>query len=666
VFQSNGLATVKLNGKFGCIDTSGRIVVLPRYDDIYKFSYNGLASVKLNGKWGYVNTEGKVVAQPQFDKTYRFANDGLAVVVLNGKYGYIDSNGRMVIQARFDDVFDFSDEGIAKVKYNGKDGWIDGSCIFYTTKAQALNAVESKYRIIASESYKTYVSRYIPTWESYLQRHGIVKPVAPSAESVRQSVESKVNAWQKKGEFESTAEWHQRVNDETRAKKIDEVTAAIQADYNKKIAEYNTKTASLKATYSAEYKKVSDRYCKAKAKKFASQTFVLKPYDADNETFLITTATDGDILLPVPKAKAPQFKTNWNTIKQNVTAEYVPNGNNVALKSVTFGNYTYDGNTNANYAVTSVDYNFAPIEISDIDFDNADYKFAPTDETKSTKTISTTHVSPQTKRISAGSASDVDINIPQGRYPARNTFAIVIANESYKNVEVVENAANDGKIMAKYLNRTIGIPEKQVFTYINATYGDMIDALDMISNIAKAYGGSNFNVIYYYAGHGVPDEYSHEAYLLPIDGKPGSASVNLPLSNLYDRLGSLGASSVYVMLDACFSGAQRGDGMLAMARGVAIKAKSAELHGNMVVLSAAQGDETAYPYNGKSHGMFTYFLLKKLQETSGNVTFGELSDYVIDKVRKTSVIENNGKIQTPTVRTSFSASNLWRTRRFNQ
>jgi hypothetical protein len=35
--------------------------------------------------------------------------------------------------------------------------------------------------------------------------------------------------------------------------------------------------------------------------------------------------------------------------------------------------------------------------------------------------------------------------------------------------------------------------------------------------------------------------------------------------------------------------------------------------GNMVVFSAAQGDETAYPNNDEKHGMFTYFLLKKLQ-----------------------------------------------------
>ena len=103
-----------------------------------------------------------------------------------------------------------------------------------------------------------------------------------------------------------------------------------------------------------------------------------------------------------------------------------------------------------------------------------------------------------------------------------------------------------------------------------------------------------------------------------------------------------------MLLDACFSGANRDGEMLASARGVAIKAKQNVPQGNLVVLSAAQGDETAYPYKEKGHGMFTYFLLKKLKDTKGDVAFGELADYVTSEVMKQSVVVN-GKIQTPLV-----------------
>lgn len=67
----------------------------------------------------------------------------------------------------------------------------------------------------------------------------------------------------------------------------------------------------------------------------------------------------------------------------------------------------------------------------------------------------------------------------------------------------------------------------------------------------------------------------------------------------------------------------------------------------------AQGDETAYPYKEQRHSMFTYYLLKKLQETKGEAILGEISDYVTSEVRKQSIVIK-GRMQTPTL-TSLSA-----------
>lgn len=82
--------------------------------------------------------------------------------------------------------------------------------------------------------------------------------------------------------------------------------------------------------------------------------------------------------------------------------------------------------------------------------------------------------------------------------------------------------------------------------------------------------------------------------------------------------------------------------------------------GNVVVFSATQNDETALPYRDKGYGLFTYYLLKKLQDSRGKATLGELSDYVTDRVRKASV-EVNGKLQTPTMRTPVALDEAWRT-----
>lgn len=132
------------------------------------------------------------------------------------------------------------------------------------------------------------------------------------------------------------------------------------------------------------------------------------------------------------------------------------------------------------------------------------------------------------------------------------------------------------------------------------------------------------------------------------------------LQQFYKELGDMPSAGVTVFMDACFSGSKRGEGMLASARGVAIKAKAQAPQGKMVVFSAAQGDETAYPFKEKEHGLFTYYLLKKLQETKGNVTYGELSTYLQTEVKRKSIVANN-KSQTPTVNASQSVANNWKT-----
>ena len=57
--------------------------------------------------------------------------------------------------------------------------------------------------------------------------------------------------------------------------------------------------------------------------------------------------------------------------------------------------------------------------------------------------------------------------------------------------------------------------------------------------------------------------------------------------------------------------------------------------------------------------MFTYFLLKKLQETKGQVSLGELGNYVRQQVRQHSIMEV-GKSQSPTINVSNKLVNNWK------
>lgn len=255
--------------------------------------------------------------------------------------------------------------------------------------------------------------------------------------------------------------------------------------------------------------------------------------------------------------------------------------------------------------------------------------------------------------------SDVDKNIPVASIKNENTFAFIIANENYPDAPV-PYALNDGRMFKEYCVKTLGIPEKNISMHEDATYGNIISAVEKLKNVANAYDG-DASVIFYYAGHGFPDEKQNTAYLLPIDGNASDIkTTGYSLAKLYKDLQSLNVKSSIVFLDACFSGAKREDKMLASSRGVAVKVKEEAPQGNMVVFSASQGDETAHQLEDKGHGLFTYYLLKGLQLNGSDVTLGKLTDYVTKQVKRQSVVIND-KLQTPTVIPAQTVINTWKT-----
>ncbi len=252
----------------------------------------------------------------------------------------------------------------------------------------------------------------------------------------------------------------------------------------------------------------------------------------------------------------------------------------------------------------------------------------------------------------------LDKDIPITNKTANNTFAFIVGNENYLDAIKVPFANNDANIFAEYCKSTLGLPKENVKVYKDATFGVLVNAVSTIKKIAKAYEGK-LNIIFYYSGHGIPDEASHEAFMLPIDADGQNMGICYSLDKLYKELKDTHAQKVLVLLDACFSGAVRGNGMIVEAKGVAIKPKKNVVDGNIVVLSAATDKQTAYPFEQEGHGLFTYYLLKKLHDTCGNVTLGELQSYIKSEVGKKAIVIK-GKEQTPTVVTSGTMLNTWK------
>lgn len=254
-------------------------------------------------------------------------------------------------------------------------------------------------------------------------------------------------------------------------------------------------------------------------------------------------------------------------------------------------------------------------------------------------------------------SSDVDINIPDGGVQNKNTFVLIIANEDYAFVDNVEFALNDGKTFKEYCAKTLGIPERQIWLYENASLGIISSGVNKMVQAMNIFNDAN--AIIYYCGHGIPDEKTGDAYIIPVDGKGTDVSSCYSLNRLYKTMAEAKTANVTYFMDACFTGANRDGSMLVAARGVAREPKKEVVEGNTIVFSAASGDETAMPFKEKEHGLFTYFLLKKLQETKGNVTYGELAEYINDNVKREAFLTNE-KPQNPVVATSESFSSTWK------
>jgi len=266
--------------------------------------------------------------------------------------------------------------------------------------------------------------------------------------------------------------------------------------------------------------------------------------------------------------------------------------------------------------------------------------------------------------------AEVDKDIPVAKEKNENIYALIIGNEDYSkrqtglNTEInVDFAENDAQMFKEYMIKTLGAPEKQVDMKINATYTEMKQGLSKLLKFVEFKEGEA-QIFFYYSGHGLPDEATKEGYLIPVDVDAADVTNGIKIDDVYAQLTKFPSARVTVLLDACFSGGARNKGLVAM-KGVKVNAKGSELSGNMVVMTSSSGQESSAVYRPKGHGYFTYFVLKSLQDSKGDITYKELFDYVKKNVSKEALLQET-KTQNPQALISSSVSGQWQDWKFKE
>ncbi|MBC8198616.1 MAG: caspase family protein [Desulfobacteraceae bacterium] len=255
--------------------------------------------------------------------------------------------------------------------------------------------------------------------------------------------------------------------------------------------------------------------------------------------------------------------------------------------------------------------------------------------------------------IITGIQSDVDELPAAIATPQKNSYAIVIGIENYRQkLPQADFAVNDAKLVSEYLTKVMGYPEENIVLLTNdkALQSDLAKYFEkwLWNNVER-----DSTVFVYYSGHGSPNPRTGDAFLVPYDGDPSFIDqTGYSLKRMYEALGKLPAKEIIVALDSCFSGAGGRSVLAEGARPLVMNLhKSFAVPTNMTVLAAASGDQISSTYKEKGHGLFTYFMLKGIKNEDvvrqdGSIAVSDLFGYLKPQVERIARKQYNNE-QTP-------------------
>lgn len=219
---------------------------------------------------------------------------------------------------------------------------------------------------------------------------------------------------------------------------------------------------------------------------------------------------------------------------------------------------------------------------------------------------------------------------------ASHRVAVIIGNRNYRNgVPLVHYALNDAKAMRAFAEQALGVPQENLIYREDATKGDMQGIFE--SRLGNIVEKGQTDLLVYFSGHGYPED--SDAMLLPVDSRPDTAAVTgYSRRQLLASLEGLGARSVTVVLDACFTGTSAGANLTPGAKPALLRAPDAAVvDGDMLLISASGKRETSWMDDDAGLSLMTLYLLEGLSlqadsDRDRRVTKAELAGYLVPAV----------------------------------
>ena len=131
------------------------------------------------------------------------------------------------------------------------------------------------------------------------------------------------------------------------------------------------------------------------------------------------------------------------------------------------------------------------------------------------------------------------------------------------------------------------------------------------------------------------------------------------LCNWFNRVENEG---ITILIDASFDGTGRNGEQLLNIPKDTPRMRGMRIRNDIVIMSAANFNKPAYNFNEQQHGFFTYFLLKELKHTKGDIKYGDLMERVRGQLSYESSLQ--GKLQEPAVSVGGKLKDTWSELRF--
>lgn len=231
------------------------------------------------------------------------------------------------------------------------------------------------------------------------------------------------------------------------------------------------------------------------------------------------------------------------------------------------------------------------------------------------------------------SSSDVlelDFDIPaDGKY-----YLFVIAIDNYKFWKPLNNAVKDARDLEKVLMEKYNFKRENLYELFNeeATPENIQAQFDVL----KAKGTNIDNLLIYYSGHGFYDPSFDLGYWVPSLGKTNSGATEtfIPNDNIRDYIRELKFRHVFLIADACFSGALFANDARGFKEDESLKSRWGLSSGNIEVVSDGKKGENS---------PFAAYLIKFLKENlQDRIRVETLVEYMIKNVSENTRQEPQG------------------------